>query len=153
MNGVTQRKWRSLVVLHFSPSSLILKSLTTQHIFCLHATAPPLSTHRQSTALPRSVSLKSTADSGGSLHVPPSLFPPNTPHPTPVTTEQDRRYVHAEGVTLVSRMWGEEQFNPTKAGRANNDWDRDTFALLWDEVASVWVAVYRMCINIGVLLC
>ena len=84
--------------------------------------------------------------------MPPSLFPPSTPHPTPVTTEQDRRYVRAEGVTLVSRMWGEEESNPAKAGRATNDRDRDAFALLWDEAANVWVAVYRMCVNVGAFL-
>jgi hypothetical protein len=116
------------------------------------ATAPPPSAHRQSTAPPRTASLKPTADTGGGLHVPPSLFPPSTPHPTPVTTEQDRRYVRAEGVTLVSKMWGEEEPNPAKAGRANDDRDRDAFALLWDEATSVWVAVYRMCVNVGALL-
>jgi len=55
--------------------------------------------------------------------------------------------VRSEGVTLVSRMWGEE-LDPTKARQAN---DRDAFALLWDETASVWVAVYRMCVNVGAL--
>jgi hypothetical protein len=97
-------------------------------------------------APPRTASLKPSADSGG-LHVPPSIFPPNTPHPTPVTTEQDRRYVRSEGVMLVSRMWGEE-LDPTKTSQVN---DRDAFALLWDETASVWVAVYRMCVNVGAL--
>jgi hypothetical protein len=100
----------------------------------------------RSSAPPRTASLKPNADTGG-LHVPPSIFPPNTPHPTPVTTEQDRRYVRAEGVTLVSRMWGEE-IDPTKARQVS---DRDAFALLWDETACVWVAVYRMCINVGTL--
>lgn len=97
-------------------------------------------------ASPRTASLKPSADSGG-LHVPPSIFPPNTPHPTPVTTEQDRRYVRAEGVTLVSRMWGEE-LDPTRERQVN---DRDALALLWDKTASAWVAVYRMCVNVGAL--
>jgi hypothetical protein len=64
-----------------------------------------------------------------------------------MTTDQDRRYVRTEGVTLVSGIWGEE-LDPTKARQVN---DRDAFALLWDETASVWVAVYRMCINVGAL--
>ena len=64
-----------------------------------------------------------------------------------MTTEQDRRYVRAEGVTLVSGMWGEES-DPAKARQVN---DRDSFALLWDETASVWVAIYRMCVNVGKL--
>ncbi|KAH9052649.1 hypothetical protein EDB87DRAFT_1581574 [Lactarius vividus] len=40
-------------------------------------------------------------------------------------------------------MWGEAD-NPTKV-RPVKDWD--TFALLWDETAGVWVAVYWMSIN------
>jgi len=90
------------------------------------------------------MSLKPTTGGGG-LHVTPSIFPPNTPNPAPVTTEQDRRYVRAEGVTLVSGMWGEEP--DTKSVK-----DRDAFALLWDETAGVWVAVYRMCVNVGTSL-
>jgi hypothetical protein len=93
---------------------------------------------------PRIMSLKPTAGSGG-LHVPPNIFPPNTPNPAPVTTEQDRRYVRAEGVTLVSGMWGEElDIKSVK--------DRDAFTLLWDETAGVWVAVYRMSVNVGTSL-
>lgn len=103
------------------------------------------STPRQS-ALPRTASLKPSAETGV-LHVPPSIFPPNTPHPTPMTTEQDRGYVRAEGVALVSGMWGEES-DPTKARQVN---DRDSFALLWDETASVWVVIFRMCVNVGTL--
>ena len=95
---------------------------------------------------PRTASLKPTEGSGG-LHVPPSIFPPNTPNPSPVTTEQDRRYVRAEGVALVSGMWGEE-LDPTKSGQVK---DRDAFTLLWDDMACVWVAVYRMCVNVGAL--
>ena len=123
------------------------------------ASAPPPSAHRQSTAPPpRTASLKPpNADAGGGggggggLHVPPSIFPPTTPHPMPVTTEQDRRYVRAEGVTLVSRMWGEEgEEDPAaKARRASSSIGRDAFALLWDGAARVWVAVYRMCVDVG----
>lgn len=109
------------------------------------ASASSPSTPRQS-ALPRTASLKPSAETGV-LHVPPSIFPPNTPHPTPMTTEQDRRYVHAEGVTLVSGMWGEES-DPANARQVN---DRDSFTLLWDETASVWVAIYRMCVNVAFL--
>jgi hypothetical protein len=93
---------------------------------------------------PRTTSLKSTAGSGG-LHVPPNIFPQNTPNPAPVTTEQSRRYVRAEGVPLASGMWGEE-LDTSKPGQ---DKDRDAFALLWDETAGIWVAVYRMCVNVG----
>jgi hypothetical protein len=75
--------------------------------------------------------------------------PPRPPKYIPaeyMTTEQDRRYVRAS-VTLVSGMWGEES-DPTKARQANC---RESFALLWDETASVWVAIYRMCVNVGTL--
>ncbi|KAH9171162.1 hypothetical protein EDB89DRAFT_1907177 [Lactarius sanguifluus] len=95
---------------------------------------------------PRTVSLK-PAPGNGALHVPLNIFPPNTPNPTPVTTEQDRRYVRAEGVTLVSGTWGEAS-DPAKARLVE---DRDAFALLWDETAGVWVAVYRMSINVAFL--
>lgn len=95
---------------------------------------------------PRTTSLKLSAGSGA-LPNPPNLFPLNTPNPTPMATEQDRRYVRAEGVALVSGIWGEE-LDPTKLTHVK---DRDGFALLWDETAGVWVAVYRMCVNVGAL--
>lgn len=53
--------------------------------------------------------------------------------------------MRSEGVTLVSGTWGEA----SDLARARVVEDRDAFALLWDEMASVWVAVYRMCINVG----
>ena len=53
--------------------------------------------------------------------------------------------MRAEGVTLLSGTWGEVS-DPAKAKLVE---DRDAFALLWDETAGVWVAVYRMCINVG----
>jgi hypothetical protein len=131
------------------PSALLAFLAHTQvsydatYIPSVSASSP--STPRQS-VLPRTASLKPSAETGVP-HVPPSIFPPSTPHPTPMTTEQDRRYVRAEGVTLVSGMWGEEP-EPSKARKVN---DRDSFALLWDETASVWVAIYRMCVNVGTL--
>ena len=56
--------------------------------------------------------------------------------------------MRAEGVALVSGMWGEEVdvSEPTRVK------DRDAFALLWDEASGIWVAVYRMCVNIGASL-
>ena len=53
--------------------------------------------------------------------------------------------MRTEGVTLVSGTWGEVS-DTTKERLVE---DRDAFALLWDEMAGVWVAVYRMCINVG----
>ncbi|KAF8268203.1 TRAPP trafficking subunit Trs65-domain-containing protein [Lactarius quietus] len=94
---------------------------------------------------PRTTSLKPVPMNA--LHVPPNIFPLNTPNPTPTTTEQDRRYVRTEGVPLISGTWGEVS-DPAKARLFE---DRDAFALLWDETAGVWVAVYRMCINVAFL--
>jgi hypothetical protein len=71
----------------------------------------------------------------------------NTPNPTPLTTERDLRYMSAEGVTLASGMWGEEP-DPVRERLVGA---RDTFALLWDKTAGTWVAVYRMCVNVGAL--
>lgn len=109
------------------------------------APAPAQSAPRLGTP-PRTTSLK-PIPGNGALHVPPNIFPPNTPNPTPVTTEQDRRYVRAEGVPLVSGTWGEV----SDSARARLVGDRDAFALLWDEAAGVWVAVYRVCINVAFL--
>jgi hypothetical protein len=95
---------------------------------------------------PRTTSLKPGVDKGG-LYVPPRIFPVNTPNPTPVTTEQDRRYVRTEGVTLASGVWGEEP-DPVKDEQVEAS---DSFALLWDKTSGVWVAVYRMCVNVGAL--
>jgi hypothetical protein len=70
---------------------------------------------------------------------------------TPVTTEQDRRYLRAEGVMLVSRIWVEEESEPAMARQAS---ERDAFVLLWDETTEcAWVAVYRMCVNVGAHRC
>ena len=53
--------------------------------------------------------------------------------------------MRTEGVTLKSGTWGKAS-DPTKERLLK---DRDAFALLWDEMVGVWVAVYRMCINVG----
>jgi hypothetical protein len=76
---------------------------------------------------PRTTSLKPTPGSGA-LHVPPNIFPLTTPNPT---TEQDRQYVHTEGVTLVSGTWGEAS-DPTKergSGRVCTPLGRDSWCV------------------------
>jgi hypothetical protein len=125
-------------------SFLVHTQVSYEATYISPASRPAPSAPRLSTP-PRTTSLKPSAETGG-LHVPPSIFPLNTPNPTPVSTEQDRRYVRSEGVTLESGMWGEELDPTTKPRNAEY---RDAFALLWDETADVWVAVYRMCINVG----
>ncbi|TFY61753.1 hypothetical protein EVG20_g6945, partial [Dentipellis fragilis] len=93
---------------------------------------------------PRSSSLKPRG------HVPPSIFPPSTPNPTPATAEQDRRYVKAEGTNLASGIWGEAK-DAKGQGRDDRQENRETFALLWDAENKKWVAVYRMCVNVAFL--
>jgi hypothetical protein len=94
---------------------------------------------------PRTASVKQNARKGA--NVPPGMFPVNTPSPTPVTTEQNRSYVCAEGVKLASGIWGEEP-GPVKERPVEA---KDSFALLWDKTSGNWVAVYRMCVNVGAL--
>ncbi|KAI9457523.1 TRAPP trafficking subunit Trs65-domain-containing protein [Russula earlei] len=131
------------------PSALLSFLAHTQvsyeAIYITPAPASSLPVSRLDT-MPRTTSLKPIAGNGG-LHVPPSIFPPNTPNPTPLTTEQDRRYVRTEGVALVSGIWGEE----VDSSQPRRIKDRDAFALLWDEISHVWVAVYRMCIEVAFL--
>jgi hypothetical protein len=84
---------------------------------------------------PRSASLKP----GGSKHRPPnlhpSIFPPQTPHPTPSAVGGDRQYVRSEGTPLISKTWGEE--------------DGDDFSLLWSKTDRVWLALFRMNVGVG----
>ncbi|KAI0065986.1 hypothetical protein BV25DRAFT_1989048 [Artomyces pyxidatus] len=95
---------------------------------------------------PRTVSLKAKAKG----HVPPSIFPPSTPNPTPATADQDKRYVRAEGTTLASGVWGEEK-DAHGQGKGAGKEDRDAFALLWDAGKKVWTAVFRMSVSVAFL--
>ncbi|KAG9220261.1 hypothetical protein CCMSSC00406_0006326 [Pleurotus cornucopiae] len=73
----------------------------------------------------------------GSQH--PSIYPPNTPNPTPLTADHDRKYVQAEGTLLTASIWG--QSADEESGEA--------FRLLWSEEEQVWVAVYRLGLRIS----
>ncbi|KAI0309582.1 TRAPP trafficking subunit Trs65-domain-containing protein [Amylostereum chailletii] len=80
--------------------------------------------------------------------VPPNIVPPPTPNPTPSAAEHDRRYVKAEGTPLASGVWGETD----PVDKVEKDKKvRDAFALLWDSDASVWVALFRMSVNVAFL--
>ena len=81
-------------------------------------------------------------------HVPPSIFPPNTPNPTPVTAEQDKQYVKSEGAVLASGVWGEGQ-NTQGKGKEDGKQGMEAFALLWEPEQKEWIAVYRMTVNVG----
>ena len=53
--------------------------------------------------------------------------------------------MRAEDMTVPSGTWGETS-DPARARLVE---DRDAFALLWDEMAGVWVAGYRICVKVG----
>ncbi|GJJ08762.1 hypothetical protein Clacol_002981 [Clathrus columnatus] len=101
-------------------------------------------------------------NAGLSLHLPPprsesyqkntqtqanglSIFPPNTPNPTPTTGEADRVYARsnsAEGTILESYVWGDT---------ARDEPPGRNFALLWAVSQKRWIAVYRMTLGIAFL--
>ena len=73
--------------------------------------------------------------------IPPSIFPPHTPNPTPQTAEADRKYAGStEGTILETFVWGET---------ARDEPEGRKFALIWSSQASLWVAVYRLTVGIG----
>ena len=80
------------------------------------------------------------AGMGGRPH--PSIFPPHTPHPLPATAESDRQYMQAQGTPLRSGVWGERGIDGSTA--------EEKFALVWSKRDQVWVAVYKMMIQVGV---
>lgn len=133
----------------------------------LHLSAPP--PPRPSSLAPpvQSYSLPPPQTQGHKArgHVPPSIVPPVTPHPTPSTRVEDRRYaganVREQGVLLVGGIWGEERdgrkslSNGTvfEKGRQSAEEaeqkEESRFQLLWDEKDGVWVAVYKLWIDVG----
>ena len=66
------------------------------------------------------------------------MFPPHTPHPIPSAAESDLKYVQSQGTPLVSAIWGDSDAR-----------DKEAFALLWDDAAQAWLAIYR----ISILVC
>lgn len=75
---------------------------------------------------------------------PPPLIPPQTPNPTPQTSDSEKQYAAAEGIQLHSFIWGDA---PTKDGR------NDKFSLIWDQSSEEWVAIYRLDVTIGMSIC
>ncbi|KAJ8515033.1 hypothetical protein ONZ45_g7514 [Pleurotus djamor] len=72
----------------------------------------------------------------------PSIYPPNTPNPTPLTADNDKKYVQAEGTLLMASIWGQ---NTTK------DEIDEGFCLLWSDEDQVWVAVYKLGLRVSFL--
>ncbi|KZT42558.1 hypothetical protein SISSUDRAFT_1041157 [Sistotremastrum suecicum HHB10207 ss-3] len=71
----------------------------------------------------------------------PTSFPPNTPHPTPSSTDKDRRYARTDGAIIQSYIWGERRKDDAQLG--------DVFSLVWNKATSSWCAIYRMGISVS----
>ncbi|KAG6865222.1 hypothetical protein C0991_004345 [Blastosporella zonata] len=69
----------------------------------------------------------------------PSIFPPATPNPTPLSADHDRRYATAEGTRLIETIWGQSKDS------------KEAFSLIWSEKEHVWVAVYRLSLVVSFL--
>lgn len=73
------------------------------------------------------------------LDVHPSIYPPNTPNPTPSSGDNDRRYANAEGTLLLASIWGQNTLSDI----------HEKFTLLWSQEEQVWVAVYQLGLTVG----
>ena len=71
----------------------------------------------------------------------PSILPPSTPNPVPLTADQDRKYMASEGTLLVANIWGSSTAEDSSEG----------FALLWSEEQQAWLAIYCMAITVCAL--
>ncbi|KAL4242383.1 hypothetical protein ABKN59_011869, partial [Abortiporus biennis] len=72
----------------------------------------------------------------------PSIFPPSTPHPVPSTAASDRQYVQSQGTLLRAGIWGESTLDTAAPST-------DTFALLWSSADKIWVAAYKMTVQVS----
>lgn len=75
---------------------------------------------------------------------PPPLVPPHTPNPMPQVAESDAKYAAAEGVQLLSYIWGDPNSADTER--------KDEFALGWSESGKEWNAMYRLEVPVGMHL-
>ncbi|CAK5275359.1 unnamed protein product [Mycena citricolor] len=71
----------------------------------------------------------------------PSIFPPSTPNPTPLSAESDKRYLQSEGTLLLAGIWGQNTAENSK----------EAFSLLWSDEEDNWVAVYRLGLTVSFL--
>ena len=100
---------------------------------------PPTFTNARAPAPPpRTSSVHSTPTGKGSLGVPTVSAPPQTPNPTPRTSDQDKQYVFAEGTALKSLVWGED-----------SEGGEDSFRLVRSASEKCWVAIYRLSLSVG----
>lgn len=110
--------------------------LEASYISSVSTSSTP-STTTQLSAPPRTASLNRLKPRPPNLH--PSIFPPQTPRPTPYTGEADRRYVSAEGAPLATLVWGENAPEDT----------REAFSLCWSRKERLWIAMYRIVVGVG----
>ena len=93
---------------------------------------------------------RTSSSTGSSPTVPtlkprlPLLVPPHTPNPTPQMAESDAKYAAAEGVQLLTYIWGEP--NSADAER------KEEFALGWSGTDNEWNAIYRLEVPVGMHL-
>ncbi|KAJ7592385.1 TRAPP trafficking subunit Trs65-domain-containing protein [Mycena floridula] len=92
-----------------------------------------------SAAQPRTASLSKLNPNSSRQH--PSIFPPNTPNPTPYSADHDRRYAKSEGTLLNAIIWGQ----------SSGEESREAFSLLYSEKQSSWVVVYRLSLTVSFL--
>ncbi|KAF7332300.1 hypothetical protein MKEN_00111200 [Mycena kentingensis (nom. inval.)] len=90
---------------------------------------------------PRTASLALPTSKLGKKSSHPSIFPPNTPNPTPASADTDRRYLKSEGTLLLASIWGQNASEDSK----------DAFSLVWSEEEEMWVAIYRLGLTVAFL--
>ncbi|THU79801.1 hypothetical protein K435DRAFT_875060 [Dendrothele bispora CBS 962.96] len=98
----------------------------------------------------------------------PSILPPATPNPLPASTTSDARYAlpgaAEQGIMLVGGaaggvIWGQnvgtgkdkDSGENMKGLKKGLDQDKESFALLWSPSKKMWVAVYRMVLDVAFL--
>ncbi|KAF7291007.1 hypothetical protein HMN09_01279800 [Mycena chlorophos] len=90
---------------------------------------------------PRTASLQLPPNKLGKKSSHPSIFPPNTPNPTPASADTDRRYLKSEGTLLLASIWGQD----------TSENSAEAFSLVWSEDEGMWVAVYRLGLTVSFL--
>ena len=96
----------------------------------------PRASKQSLSAPPRTSSLPKDSSKIQAYH--PPIFPPNTPNPTPASTDRDRRYATSEGTLLSASIWGQDSAEDSQ----------EAFSLLWSEDEQRWVAVYRLSLTV-----
>ncbi|KAF7301902.1 hypothetical protein MIND_00756200 [Mycena indigotica] len=90
---------------------------------------------------PRTASLALPTSKLGKKSSHPSIFPPNTPNPTPASADTDKRYLKSEGTLLQASIWGQSTAEDSK----------EAFSLVWSAADEMWVAVYRLGLTVSFL--